>query len=116
MSLLDRLLRRDPDALPHAVRAERALTLLEDGAVLVDVREPAEWRSGHAPRAKHIPLGKLGAEARRLPQGKTVVVMCASGNRSRGAAAQLRAAGFEATSLTGGIGAWRAAGGSVTTR
>ena len=116
MSLLDRLLRRDPDALPHAVPVERAMTLLEEGAVLVDVREPSEWRSGHAPRAKHIPLGKLATEARRLPQGTTVVVMCASGNRSRGAAAQLRSAGFEATSMSGGINAWRSAGGPVTTR
>ncbi|HWS58719.1 MAG TPA: rhodanese-like domain-containing protein [Actinotalea sp.] len=116
MSFLDRLLHRDPDALPHSVHVDRALTLLEDGAVLVDVREPTEWRSGHAPRAKHIPLGKLGTEARRLPQGRTVVVMCASGSRSKGAAAQLRSAGFEATSLSGGINAWRAAGGQVTTR
>ena len=116
MSLLDRILRRDPDALPHSVHADRALSLLEDGAVLIDVREQSEWRSGHAPRARHIPLATLDGATRRLPQGATIVVMCASGNRSRGAAAQLRAAGFQATSLAGGIGAWRAAGGPVTTR
>lgn len=115
-SFLDRLLHRDPDALPHAVHADRALTLLEEGAVLVDVREPAEWKSGHAPRAKHIPLGKLATEARRLPQDKVIVVVCASGSRSRSAASQLRSAGYQATSLSGGMMAWRAAGGPVSTR
>ena len=113
-SFLDRLLRRDPAALPRSVRADRALALLADGAVLVDVREPAEWRTGHAPRARHIPLDRLERETRRLPQDTPVVVMCASGMRSRGAAAQLRAAGYRATSLSGGLAAWRAAGGPVT--
>lgn len=115
-SFLDRLLRRDPTALPASVRVDRAMTLLDEGAVLVDVREPSEWRSGHAPRARHIPLGTLAREARRLPKDAPVVVMCASGMRSRGAAAQLRAAGYRATSLSGGLVAWRAAGGQVVTR
>lgn len=115
-SFLDRLLRRDPDALPSSVRVDRALALIDEGAVLVDVREQGEWRSGHAPRARHIPLGKLATEARRLPKDAVVVVMCASGSRSKTGAAQLRSAGFQATSLSGGIMAWRAAGGPVTTR
>lgn len=113
-SFLDRLLRRDPDALPRTVRVDRALQLLDDGAVLVDVREPAEWRSGHARNARHIPLDRLDREARRLPQDTPVVVMCASGMRSRAGAAQLRAQGYRATSLSGGLAAWRAAGGAVT--
>ncbi len=33
--------------------------LPQDGAVLVDVREPHEWRAGHAPQARHIPLQPL---------------------------------------------------------
>lgn len=41
------------------------------------------------------------------------MVMCASGMRSRSAAKHLRTLGFEATSLSGGIGAWQAAGGTV---
>ncbi|WP_225755113.1 rhodanese-like domain-containing protein [Actinotalea sp. Marseille-Q4924] len=111
---LDRLLHRDPDALPHTVRVDRAIDLLDDGAVLVDVREKDEWRTGHAPQARHIPLGRLQTESRRLPKDVPVVVMCASGMRSRGAAAQLRAAGYRATSLSGGLAAWRTAGGRVT--
>jgi len=113
MSLLDRLLRRDPSALPASVGVPRALELLEAGAVLVDVRENAEWKAGHAPQARHIPLGRLPQEARRLPQDTPVVVMCASGSRSRVAAGQLRSMGHQATSLSGGLAAWRAAGGAV---
>lgn len=112
-SFLDRLMHRDPDALPKNVRVDRALDLVADGAQLVDVREQSEWRSGHAPQARHIPLAKLASEARRLKQDVPVVVMCASGSRSKAAAAQLRSMGYQATSLTGGLAAWRTAGGSV---
>lgn len=112
-SFLDRLLKRDPDALPHNVHVDRAMELLADGAVLVDVREPAEWKAGHAPQARHIPMGRLAGEARRLKQDTPVVVICASGSRSRSAAAQLRSMGYQATSLSGGLAAWRMAGGAV---
>ncbi len=114
MSLLDRLLRRDPDALPRSVRADAARALVDGGATLVDVREPHEWRAGHARAARHVPLARLETETRRLPKDAPVVVMCATGARSRVAAAQLRSSGYRATSLAGGLAAWQAAGGSVT--
>jgi len=41
------------------------------------------------------------------------VVMCASGMRSRTAAKQLRALGFDAASLSGGLSAWQRAGGAI---
>jgi len=113
MGLFDRLLHRDSSALPHTVRVDRALDLIDEGALLVDVREAAEWRSGHAPRARHIPLARLSAEARRFRKDVPVVVMCASGARSKAGAAQLRSMGYQATSLAGGIVAWRSAGGAV---
>jgi rhodanese-related sulfurtransferase len=113
MGLVDRLLRRDPSALPHSVPAKRVFDLIQDGAVLVDVREISEWRSGHAPQARHITLGRLPSEAGRLRKDVPVVVMCASGVRSRSGAAQLRSMGYQATSLSGGIAAWRSAGGAV---
>lgn len=117
-SLLTRLrglLGRDDDdgSLRPTVAAARALELVRDGAQLVDVRERSEWSSGHAPQAVHMPLGDLGSSARRLRKDRPVVVMCASGMRSRTGARQLRTLGFTATSLTGGIGAWQGAGGAV---
>jgi rhodanese-related sulfurtransferase len=99
--------------LPHSVRAHRALELLQHGAQVIDVREVAEWKTGHAAQATHIPLGQVASSAGRLTKDRPVVVMCQTGTRSRSAAHQLRSQGFEATSLSGGIGAWRAAGGAV---
>jgi rhodanese-related sulfurtransferase len=112
-NLLDRLLNRDPNALPKNVRGDRARELVDGGAQLVDVRESTEWRTGHPPLARHIPLARLSNEARRLKKDVPVVVLCATGSRSKGAAEQLRSMGYQATSLSGGLVAWRAAGGSV---
>jgi len=100
-------------SLGSRIDAARALDLVKDGATLLDVRETSEWRSGHAPRAIHIPLGQIDQAPRRLHQGRPVVVMCASGMRSRTAAKQLRGLGFDAASLKGGIPAWQRAGGEV---
>lgn len=99
--------------LGSTVDGARALALVQGGASLVDVREKAEWRSGHAPQAVHIPLADVVARAGRLNKDRPVVVMCASGMRSRTGAKQLRSLGFQATSLSGGIGAWQRAGGAV---
>lgn len=101
--------------VPHTISATRALEMVADGATLVDVRESNEWRSGHAPRAVHIPLAQVASQTRRIPAHLPVVVMCASGSRSAVAARQLRSAGYRATSLSGGITAWQAAGGAVRT-
>lgn len=118
-SVLDRikaLLGGDPadGSLRASVKAARAVELVAGGATLVDVRETSEWRSGHAPRALHIPLGELGRRSRRLPKDKPVVVVCASGMRSRSGARQLRTLGYQATSVTGGMAAWQRVGGEVT--
>lgn len=103
----------DDDTLRPTIGAARALELVRDGAALLDVRERSEWNSGHAPQAVHVPLGEIDNAPRRLKQDTPVVVMCASGMRSRSAAKHLRKLGFDATSLSGGIGAWQSAGGPV---
>lgn len=100
-------------SLGSKVKAEQALDLVRGGATLLDVRESNEWKSGHAPGAIHVALGNIDQAPRRLHQGRPIVVMCASGMRSRTAAKHLRGLGFDAASLTGGIGAWQRAGGSV---
>ncbi|MFF4656407.1 rhodanese-like domain-containing protein [Streptomyces sp. NPDC001381] len=81
-------------------------------AVLLDVREPHEWRAGHAPRAVHVPLSSLAAGA-GLPdvaQARPLVVICRSGNRSLQAADILAARGSEAVDVVGGMKGWAAAG------
>lgn len=96
---------------PYATIAPREVAgLLDSGAVLVDVREPEEWRAGHAPKARHIPLGQLPARAGELPAGRAVVTVCRSGMRSARAASLLAADGREVHNVAGGMQAWAAAG------
>jgi rhodanese-related sulfurtransferase len=97
------------------VRPADVAEVLKRGGVLLDVREPAEWRAGHAPKARHIPLGQLAARAGELPSGRPVVTVCRSGMRSARAAGLLAADGREVLNLGGGMRAWAAAGLPVVT-
>ena len=81
--------------------------------VVVDVRSPDEFATGHLRDAKNIPLADLGNRIGELDKSKskTVVVMCQSGVRADKAVRQLAAAGFEDVySLEGGVAGWQAAG------
>lgn len=108
MSLVSRL-HEALGAVPTVGPGE-AKDLLDAGAVLLDVREPYEWAAGHAPQARHLPLGQLPTRVERLPADREVVVVCRSGNRSRHAAAMLLRSGRQARNLHGGMRAWAAAG------
>jgi DMSO/TMAO reductase YedYZ molybdopterin-dependent catalytic subunit len=79
------------------------------------VREPGEWQSGHAPRAILIPMGEVQARRHELPEAKRIVVVCRSGGRSAAITGTLRAHGYDAVNLTGGMCAWAAAGLPVAT-
>ena len=83
---------------------------LDEGAQLIDVRESNEWKSGHAPGAKHIPLGSLEGRLGSIAKERPVMVMCQSGMRSAQAAKTLAAAGFEVSNVSGGMIAWKRAG------
>lgn len=81
-------------------------------AVVLDVREPAEYAAGHLPNARHIPLGQLGSRLKELEKFKErpIVITCASGSRSGSALGLLRKNGFkEAVNLKGGVAAWQQA-------
>jgi rhodanese-related sulfurtransferase len=90
--------------------AEQASQLMRQGAILLDVREAPEWRAGHAPGARHIPLSHLPARLKDLPPQRTVVTVCRSGHRSALAAKLLARQGREVASLSGGMHAWARAG------
>jgi rhodanese-related sulfurtransferase len=77
-----------------------------DGALVIDVREPAEYVSGHVPGARLVPLSRLPQHAGDLPAGQPVYVICASGNRSWTAAQFLIQRGLDARSVAGGTGDW----------
>jgi rhodanese-related sulfurtransferase len=81
----------------------------QEKAVLIDVREPAEFAAGHAAGARNVPLSTLDG-GKGLPSNKSLplVLVCASGARSSRAVGQLRKAGYTSVhSLAGGTSAWR---------
>jgi rhodanese-related sulfurtransferase len=89
---------------------------VDDTAFLLDVREPDEWTAGHAPDARHVPLGTLDARyADELPTDRPIVAICRVGGRSQRAAATLRQAGYDVANLAGGMIAWAEAGKPVVT-
>ena len=93
-----------------------AAVLRDDGAVIVDVREPDEWAAGHIPGAILIPLGELPSRLGDVPPNRPIVVVCRSGNRSAQGRDILLGAGFRAvTSLDGGMNDWAAAGMPIET-
>ncbi len=79
-----------------------------DGAVLLDVRTPGEYREGHIPGSKNIPLQALD-EAEEIIENKDtpIFVHCLSGSRSRQAALILRQMGYSNVKNIGGISAYR---------
>lgn len=97
------------------ITPEEAAPRLEGGSYLLDVREDDEWQAGHAPRAHHLPLARAQTEHDSLPRDTEIVVVCRAGGRSEQAAVALRAAGYDAVNLAGGMRAWAAAGRPVVT-
>lgn len=82
-----------------------------DCPVVVDVREPWEYRQGHVPGAVLIPLGQLSSRLNELNPERPVAVICASGSRSQSAAALLGQKGFKTVfNVSGGTGAWQYSG------
>lgn len=79
-------------------------------ALLLDVREDSEYREGHIPNARHIPLSAIGNRLKELEKfkAKPIVAYCRSGQRSARACSVLRKHGFDPIyNLGGGIIAWQ---------
>ena len=108
------------EAVARAKREIREITAAElealPGALVVDVREPYEFRSGTIPGAVPAPLGDLVAAMQSIaPDSDTeVILICSVGNRSAIGAKELQDRGYRhVASLAGGVAAWRAAGGAL---
>jgi rhodanese-related sulfurtransferase len=98
LSLFSRTPSTDPAALAERLGSRAVLVL--------DVRQPDEWRRGHIRTSVNVPLSQLRGKLTTLPRDRTVVAVCASGHRSAAAARVLRRAGYEAENLKGGMYAW----------
>lgn len=92
--------------------ADAVQKMNREKAVLVDVREPAEYAGERVAQSKNIPLVQLGE---KLPQvvknkGTTVLFLCEHGARSNRAAAIAKKLGYEqAYSVAGGMRSWKGA-------
>lgn len=95
----------------QSVAPTEAVRLMNQGAVLVDVRTKAEFDGGHILDARHVPqeeVAQAGETLKRFKE-KAVIVCCESGMRSGAAARVLHGQGFtKVVNLRGGLQAWRA--------
>jgi rhodanese-related sulfurtransferase/glyoxylase-like metal-dependent hydrolase (beta-lactamase superfamily II) len=79
-------------------------------AFFLDVREDDEWDAGHAPAARHIAMRDLPDHLDEFRDGRRIVVICRSGNRSGKVTAWLLNHGIDAVNMTGGMQVWEKAG------
>jgi glyoxylase-like metal-dependent hydrolase (beta-lactamase superfamily II) len=94
---------RDIDAAELAARLGT-----EEEPFVLDVREPFEVAEWGIAGAVNVPVGELPQRVGQLPSDREIVVVCASGNRSAGAADFLEQQGWRVANLRGGMGAWGA--------
>jgi hydroxyacylglutathione hydrolase len=88
--------------------------LAEHDAVVLDVREPAEYAEGHVPGAVSIPQAELAVHLSQIPTRRDVLVACRSGTRSLGSARFLKALGYDrVANLERGTMGWIEAGNPV---
>ena len=100
----------------QAVRGIKTLTVAQavqlmnqEGALVLDVREPDEFRTGHIPHAINIPVGTLPGRLKEIEKykDKPILLNCRTSQRSARAALMLRKQGYTtAHILGGGILAW----------
>ena len=106
------LVNRRLSGVPEVGAMQAVQLLNRKNALMIDVREPAEFGAGHAPNSRNIPLAQLDKRIGELEKFKTrpAVVVCQTGTRSHAATTQLKKAGFaEVVVLAGGMGAWQQA-------
>ncbi len=96
--------------LPAFVSVDEAHQMYTEGTFVLDVRTPEEWNEFHAPDTTLIPLDELASRVSELPKDQPIVVICRSGNRSQTGRDILLQAGFNVTSVNGGLNQWRDSG------
>jgi rhodanese-related sulfurtransferase len=101
----------DVPAVPDVdVRRARQRATAE-GAVLLDVREPDEFASVRAEGAVLVPMSRFVERMNELPRDRPILVICATGNRSRAVAGHLLRNGWtDVVNVAGGTTAWATAG------
>jgi len=94
-----------------AITAQELIRLMNQGALVLDIRKPDEYAQGHVNGAKHLPSDQIltASENFKRFKDKPVVVYCDSGSLASSAVRQLHDQGFtKAFTLRGGFAGWRA--------
>lgn len=100
------------------ITPERAKDLIEDGAILIDIREADEHARERIPGAHHLALSQLDDADLAVHRGKPVIFHCRTGARTQGNAGRLAGRignDCDAYVVEGGLDAWRKAGLPVAT-
>jgi phage shock protein E len=83
-------------------------SLINNGALLVDVRSPAEFAAGHIPGARNIPVDELERRVSELGDPSTaIIVYCRSGARSGSARSVLKGRGYSRVHNLGAMSNWK---------
>ncbi|WP_029685360.1 thiosulfate sulfurtransferase GlpE [Tatumella saanichensis] len=94
----------------ECINVLQADSLLQQGAVLVDIRDPQSFEAAHVAEAFHLTNGTMNAFMEKADFDQPVLVLCYHGNSSKGAAQYLINQGFDQVySVDGGFDAWRIA-------
>lgn len=94
----------------ETVSPAKAKEAQDAGAMLIDVRESSEYRSGHAPGARHISVQVIERRLGEIPKERQIIVVCQSGMRSQRAAEILSSNGYRVLNVSGGMIGWQRAG------
>ena len=99
------------DSLPEVLVKELGALTTSPDLVVLDVREPKEWETGHVPGAMLISLGTLRQHIQSIPREARITVICEAGVRSSTAASILQAQGFtDVANVPEGTAGYRRAG------
>ena len=92
--------RQEPGEPYRRISVQEAVEMQRDGALIVDVRNPDEWVSGHVQGALHIPVDNVLTEAEvKLPRDQDLLFVCAAGVRSGLACEMASSLGFDESRL-----------------
>ncbi len=110
---VDSLATKNPQEPFHRIAVDEAKQMIQDGAHVIDVRDPHEYADGHVPGAALIPVNSVFARREELPKDGKIVFVCAVGQRSALACEMAAAAGLPPDTLynlEGGTDDWVKAG------
>jgi rhodanese-related sulfurtransferase len=114
LAAVDGFLSNIPEGFYSVGAVDKLQEAMDNGAVLIDVREESEFADGAIPGAINIPIRTLTANLDKVPADQTAIVYCASGHRAALANAVLHTLGYDnVRAFPAGYGAWEAAQGEA---